>query len=1047
MYHCHIHFYLAGCQKRTVETIKGIAPLKQFTHTFAYSDDFEETLAAEADVILLGLHEMDAGEAVRRAVRGKRDRAEIIVLADKEQISLFTGELPEIKDIWTMPMTDEELEFRFLRWQQTYKMGKDYWQTSHYFESTINSSPNLIWFKDIDGIHKKVNSSFCEMVNKTKEQVEGQKHAYIWDVEEDDPACIESEQKVMQSRRTCVSEEIVQTSGGERTLITFKSPLYDLDDSVMGTVGIAIDVTREREYEREVVRKTRALETIFTSIDCGVICHSLDGKHIISVNEAALKILGCESKEELYEKGFDMVASSVLDEDRDYLQQKIEELKNEGDSASVEYRVCHKDGTILHITGNVKLLRENEELFYQRFMLDCTAQKIQEKKNARHQMELVQALSTDYSLVCFFDLDSGLGNTLRNDDYDGSLFGNVFRGNIMFRQSMELYAQDFVYEEDRELLLQNFTQEKIKEELEDKKTYCIKYRAVREEIVEYFEVKVVRVGIWDGHYGVVVGFHSVDAQTRSEMEQKEMLTEALSQANKASQAKSVFLSNMSHDIRTPMNAIVGFTSLAITHIDRQEQVKEYLEKIMTSGNHLLSLINDVLDMSRIESGKIHLEDKPCSLPDIVHGLCNILQADIRAKKLELYIDTVDVLNEEIYCDKLRLNQVLLNLVSNSVKYTEPGGSINIRLTEVSSAGNEYAKYIFSIRDTGIGMSKEFLEHIFEPFEREENSTISGIQGTGLGMAITKNIVDLMGGDIEVKSRQGEGTEFTVSFMFRIHSVEEKEYNISELKDCRALVVDSDVNSCESITHMLGQIGINAEWTVSEEEAVSRTREAASRKESYRVYVVGWIPPEIDGIRLARKICQETDEDVLILMLTAYDWVDIEVEAKQAGIRAFCSKPLFMSELKQSLYNALHGNEAKTEEGKDTLGKLNGGRILLAEDVELNQEIAVEILGDAGFTTEVADNGKIAVEMLEKSEPGYYQLVLMDIQMPVMNGYEATKAIRGLENKELASIPILAMSANAFEEDKQEALKCGMNGHIAKPIDIDSMFETLGSVLK
>ena len=310
MYHCHIHFYLAGCQRKIVEIIKAMAPFEQFTHTFAYSDCFEDTLAAEADVIMLGLQGVDAGEAVHSVVCSKRDNTELIVLADKEQISHFTDEFPKVKDIWTMPMTDEELKFHFLRWQQTYKMDKDYWQTRHYFESTINSSPNLIWFKDVDGIHRKVNNSFCEMVNKTKEQVEGQKHAYIWDVEEDDPACIESEQKVMESGRTCVSEEIVQTSGGERTLITFKSPLYDLDDSVMGTVGIALDVTREREYEQEVVRKTRMLETIFTSMDCGVICHSLDGTHVLSVNEAALKILGCDSKEELLEKGFNMIAFS-----------------------------------------------------------------------------------------------------------------------------------------------------------------------------------------------------------------------------------------------------------------------------------------------------------------------------------------------------------------------------------------------------------------------------------------------------------------------------------------------------------------------------------------------------------------------------------------------------------------------------------------------------------------------------------------------------------------------------------------------------------------
>ncbi len=1039
-----MHLYLAGCQIKTVETIKDMKPLEQFTHTFMESDGIDETMAAEADIIWLGLQGMDVRKAVQTMIRAKREEAELIVLADKEQMLFLSEELPQIKDVWIMPMEEEELRFRFLRWQQACKTSNDCRQTSHYLDAAIDNSPNLIWFKDVDGVHMKVNNSFCDAVNKTKEQVQGQRHAYIWDVEEDDPACIESEQKVMSTRKTCIAEEVIQVGNEQRTLITYKSPLYNIDGSVFGTIGIGIDVTREREYEKEVLRKTRILETVFTSIDCGVLCHSLDGSRILSVNEAALKILGYASKEELLDKGFDMVASSVLEEDKEILQSKIEELKNEGDSTSVEYRVKHKDGKVLHVTGNVKLLQENGEMFYQRFMLDCTEQKIRERNNARRQMELVQALTIDYRLVCFFDIDTGVGSTLRNDDYDGSLFGVIFNGDIIFKESIERYARDFVCEEDREVFLRECAQEKIRAELNDKKSYCVRYRIMRADVVEYFEVKIARVGIREGHYEVVLGFHSVDEATRSEMEQKGMLQDALSQANKASQAKSVFLSNMSHDIRTPMNAIVGFTTLAITHIDRQEQVKEYLEKIMTSGNHLLSLINDVLDMSRIESGKIRLDEKPCSLPDIVHGLCNILQADVRAKQLELYIDTVDVMNEEIYCDKLRLNQVLLNLVSNSVKYTEQGGTISIRITEEDSTDG-FAKYVFSVKDTGIGMSKDFVDHIFEPFEREENSTISGIQGTGLGMAITKNIVDLMGGDIEVYSKQGEGTEFIVSFVFRLHFGTEQVYTISELRDCRALVVDNDINSCESVAHMLEQIGMRAEWVQSEEEAVNRVQDSGSG-DGYRVFVIDWMLPEINGIQIARRIHQQTDGDALILILTAYDWADVEDEAKTAGVNAFCSKPLFMSELKKCLHVALHGDHEEAQGSEENLDKLEGGRILLAEDVELNQEIAVEILGDAGFVTEVADNGQIAVEMIEKSEPGYYQLILMDIQMPVMNGYEATKAIRKLENKELASIPILAMSANAFEEDKQEALKSGMNGHIAKPIDIDSMFATLGSVL-
>ncbi len=502
---------------------------------------------------------------------------------------------------------------------------------------------------------------------------------------------------------------------------------------------------------------------------------------------------------------------------------------------------------------------------------------------------------------------------------------------------------------------------------------------------------------------------------------------------------------MSHDIRTPMNAIVGFTALAITHVDSRERVEEYLKKIMTSGNHLLSLINDVLDMSRIESGKMHLEEKPCRLPDILHGLRNIVQADIHAKQLELYIDTVDVINEEIYCDKLRLNQVFLNLLSNAVKYTGPGGIISMRIIQKPGAPAGWADYEFHIKDTGIGMSAEFVKHIFEPFEREKNTTVSGIQGTGLGMAITQNIVDMMNGSISVKSEQGVGIEFIVAVTFRIHAGKKEQQDIPELKNCRALVVDDDFNTCDSVSYMLGQIGMRAEWTLSGKEAVLRTRQAVMRGDDYCVYIIDWLLPDMNGIEVTRRIRKEMGENVPIIVLTAYDWSDVEDEAKEAGVTAFCSKPLFMSELRSCLYSIVNTEEEKIVDSSVDM-KFSTGHILLVEDNELNQEIAVEILGDAGFSTDVAENGKIAVEMLAASEPGYYQLVLMDIQMPVMNGYEAAKAIRKLESQELASVPILAMTANAFEEDRQEALRCGMNGHLPKPIDVENLYSTLKEIL-
>ncbi len=909
MYHCHIHFYLAGHQCREFEIIKEMPPLENFTHEFSQSDEPDRVTAAKADVILANLKDMDVKKALGLLLPDKRKEAELIVLSDKAVILDLEDNMTEIKDIWTVPMSQEEIRFKFLRWQQTYKMSKDYWETSHFFESTINSVPNLIWYKDKAGLHEKVNDSFCKAVNKKKSQIEGRGHAYIWDVEQDDPACIESEHQVMSTRKTCVSEETIKTGDGTKLLTTYKSPLYNIDGNVMGTVGVAIDITQERAYEQELIKRNRMMETVFTSIDCGVLCHTVDGSKILSINTAALKILGYETLDELMSDGFDMVAQSVIDEDKEKVRECLGRLKNEGDSVSMEYSVKHADGTIIHVMGNMKLLKENGELFYQRFLLDCTDQKLQQEREEKRHMQLLQALSIDYMFVCYFDLDTSTGNILRIDDDSISIINKVFDGEIPMTESLERYIQMFVYEEDREMLRQFSSQDRLIRELAEKNMYSVNYRAVSGNEIKYYEMKIVRAGEWKQYRGIVLGIRSVDEETRNEMEKKRMLENALVQANKANKAKSVFLSNMSHDIRTPMNAIIGFTSLALSHIDNIEQVEEYLRKIMTSGNHLLNLINDVLDMSRIESGKMKLEENPCRLSDILQGLYNIIQADAKAKKLELNIESADVENEDVICDELRLNQVLLNLLSNAVKYTGEGGSVRLKLTEKTGAPEGYANYEFCITDNGIGMSEDFVQHIFEPFEREKNTTFSGIQGTGLGMAITKNIVDMMNGSIEIKSEKDSGTEVLVSFVFKLNS---------------------------------------------------QTKE---------------------------------QRDV-----------------------------------------------------KDKSLNLQKGRILLAEDNELNQEIAASILSDAGFSVEIAGNGQIAVDMLKQSQEGYYQLILMDVQMPIMNGYEATKEIRKLSDKKLSSIPIFAMTANAFEEDKQEALRCGMNGHIAKPIDVEKLFEVLDKIL-
>ena len=724
MYHCHMHFYFAGQHCRAFEVIKEAVPFENFTHEFSWSEKPEAALVKSAGVIFANFQGADAVRDIEMLVKEKKNGTELIWLVGEGELAVLAEKfLSELDDVWKLPMTDHEIRFRFLRWQKACREKKDAWQTNHYLEATINNVPNMIWYKAKDGVHEKVNDSFCRIVNKTKEQVVGQRHAYIWDVEEDDPACIESERIVMTKQETCVSEECVQTRDGAKLLTTYKSPLYDLDGSVMGTVGVGIDVTQERAYEQEIMQKNRTLETIFTTMDCGIMCHTTDGARILSVNRAALKILDYETQEELVADGFDMVANSVLEEDKEYLRKSITELKTEGDSVSVEYRVQHKNGDILHVMGNVKLLKENGELLYQRFLLDCTAQKLQEQEHERRQVELVHALSIDYTLVCSFDLETGIGNRIRHEEDGDHTLEEIFDGELSLEESMERYIEVFVHEDDREEVREFICRKSLIQELTEERQRYKNYRTVKNGKVRYFQIKVVRFGAWMENRRIVLGFRSVDEEIRSEMEQKSLLENALMQANRANKAKSAFLSNMSHDIRTPMNAIVGFTALALTHIERKEQVKEYLKKIMTSGNHLLSLINDVLDMSRIESGKMHLEEKPCCLPDILHGLRNIVQADIHAKQQEFYIDTVDVFDEEIYCDKLRLNQVLLNLLSNAIKYTGVGGIITMRIIERAGAPEGYAWYEFYIRDTGIGMSEEFISHIFEPFEREKNTTI------------------------------------------------------------------------------------------------------------------------------------------------------------------------------------------------------------------------------------------------------------------------------------------------------------------------------------
>lgn len=915
MYHCPVHICLIGATDEFASLAEAAEPRPSFSHHLHRLDVPDAAAMAEADALFVDVTGHDALAWVRAALEAKKPRACIVVIAAREQIDELAPVLDRIHDIWVAPFSSCELSYRFERWLDRCKRDADAWRDNQYLEATINSIPSLVWYKSKDGIHYKVNDAFCATVNKAKDDVQGRGHAYIWDVEADDPACIESERQVMESESTIVSEETVQTNDGIRLLTTYKSPLYNIDGAVMGTVGVGIDVTQERAFENEIIEKNRTLETIFTTMECGVITHSFDGSRVLGVNQAALRILGYESEESLMEHGFDMVAPSVLPEDAQRLRASIATLKNVGDSVSTEYRVRHENGDILHVLGNVKLIESDGELLFQRFLLDYTDKKLEEVQKERYQKELIHALSEDYLIVCSFNLDTGEGISLRVSGDEMRHLDELFTGPLQLESCIGAYLESAVHEDDRATMREALAADHLREVLADTTRTHVNYRIMREGEIEYCQATAVRTGDWEEGHDIVLGFRSVDAQTRDEVKKRALLEEALQAANKANAAKSAFLSNMSHDIRTPMNAIVGFTTLAGSRIDQPERVREYLDKIQSSSTHLLSLINDILDMSRIESGKVSLDEQPCSLIDLLDDLYSIIQAEASARQLYLTIDTEGIAHADVRCDKLRINQILLNLLGNSLKFTNPGGFVRVAVDELTGAPAGYGRYRFTVSDTGIGMAPEFVDHIFDPFERERTSTISGIQGTGLGMSITKNLVDMMHGTIAVESEKDRGTTFTIELLLAL---------------------------------------------------------------------------DAGGAQAAR------------------------VQTERAA----------------------HAHSHA----------MRGSHLLLVDDNDLNREIAITLLEDEGFSVEYAVNGQEAVDTLKASGADHFQLVLMDVQMPVMNGYEATRAIRALEDERLANIPILAMTADAFEEDRQKALRCGMNGHLSKPIEIDKLFEALDTLL-
>ena len=666
---------------------------------------------------------------------------------------------------------------------------------------------------------------------------------------------------------------------------------------------------------------------------------------------------------------------------------------------------------------------------------------LRQTKEMETQREIIEGLGSEYYSVLLVSSENDKVNVFRAEKADGKTIAHYFdQGDHRWSSALQNYAQEVVSQESREEFLKKLSLDHIRRETED---YSFTYEMLGEDGIRYTQVRVSFVHEKNGSLAAVIGTRSVDDLIRKERQQEMALQAAFDAAEAASRAKTDFLSNMSHDIRTPMNGIIGMTAIAAAHIDDKERVQDSLQKITRASKHLLSLINEVLDMSKIESGKVDLMEEEFNLSELVDNLLTMTSSQIDKHNHNLSVNISGVTHEAVIGDSLRIQKVFTNLMGNAVKYTPDGGKIKLNISEKPCNQAKLGCFEFIFEDNGIGMTEEFLSKIFDPFARAEDERVHRIQGTGLGMPITRNIVRMMGGDIKVESAPGKGSKFTVLMYLKLQDTVQPQYE--KFIDLDVLVADDDEMSLESCCSMLNDLGMKAEGVSSGAEAVERVVQQHVRNQDYFACIIDWKMPDMDGIATTRAIRKAVGRDVPIIIISAYDWSDIEQEARAAGANAFISKPLFRSRLAKT-FSALVGREEQTEQtsNDDVLNSLNlqGRRILLVEDNELNAEIAAEVLSITGAAVELARDGIEAVDRMAEVEDEYYDLIFMDIQMPRMNGYDATRAIRSMERHYCKQIPIIAMTANAFAEDVQAAKTVGMNEHIAKPLDLRTLANTL-----
>ena len=708
------------------------------------------------------------------------------------------------------------------------------------------------------------------------------------------------------------------------------------------------------------------------------------------------------------------------------------------------------DGVISYYEMNmVKTVDESGDITFILGLRDVDEEMRRQLKQTREmetQREIIEGLGSEYYSVLLVDPETDTVTTYRAEDEDGRAIADHFlRHNGCWSKGLRSYAEELVSEESRGEFVEKLSLDHIRADGND---YSLTYEKLTENGIIYLQARVSFVHEKDGSLAVVIGTRNVDDLIKKERQQEMALQAAYDAAEAANKAKTDFLSNMSHDIRTPMNGIIGMTAIAVAHIDDKERVQDSLQKITQASKHLLSLINEVLDMSKIESGKVDMIEEEFNLSDLVDNLLSMTSSQIEEHHHELSVNITGVTHEAVIGDSLRIQKVFTNLMGNAVKFTPDGGKIQISISERPTNQAKVGCFEFVFEDNGIGMSEEFLDQIFEPFTRAEDGRVDKIQGTGLGMPISRNIVRMMGGDIKVESKLGVGSRFTVTMYLKLQDATEIRYD--KFVDLDVLVADDDELSLESCCGMLNDFGMRAEGVSSGAQAVERVALHHEQNRDYFACIIDWKMPDMDGIATTKAIRKAVGGDVPIIIISAYDWSDIELEARAAGANAFISKPLFRSRLAKT-FSALVGEEEEID-GQAVplveLGKMDlaGCRALLVEDNELNAEIAEEILGMTGIAVECAADGIEAVDMVTECPDGYYDIIFMDIQMPKMNGYDAARAIRAMSRNYCKQVPIVAMTANAFAEDVLAAKTVGMNEHIAKPLDLNALARTLSKWL-